>query len=183
MSDEVVVRRATVSDLDGILELLNKLAEYEHASEPFAPDRETFAGALFGPQPQAQVFLAETPPAEAVGLALFFDKFNVWTGSPGVWLAELFVRPESRGTVTAVPSFRQSRQLQWAGAAAASNGPSSIGTRPLPGSTHGWVRRGWTTAPRSASAVTHSRGSPGHRSGRDRRVTVARVMSNEAMGS
>lgn len=122
MSDEVVVRRATVSDLDGILELLNKLAEYEHASEPFAPDRETFAGALFGPQPQAQVFLAETPPAEAVGLALFFDKFNVWTGSPGVWLAELFVRPESRGhgygrsllsAVAAVAVGRGGRRLEW----------------------------------------------------------------------
>jgi len=81
----MTVRPATPEDLDTVIELLNGLAEYEHASEPFVPDRGAFAAALFGRQPQAEVLLAEADTAngagESVGLALFFAKFNVWNNA------------------------------------------------------------------------------------------------------
>jgi len=122
----MTVRPATPEDLDTVIELLNGLAEYEHASEPFVPDRGAFAAALFGRQPQAEVLLAEADTAngagESVGLALFFAKFNVWTAKPGVWLGELFVRPEFRGQgygrallgeVAAVASGRGGGRLEW----------------------------------------------------------------------
>jgi len=118
----MTVRLATREDLDTVIELLNGLAEYEHASEPFAPDRDAFSEALFGLQPQAEVVLAETDAGESAGLALFFAKFNVWTAKPGVWLGELFVRPQFRGhgygrallaELAAVASARGGGRLEW----------------------------------------------------------------------
>ena len=122
----MTVRPATRGDLDTVIELLNGLAEYEHAREPFAPDRGPFAEALFGVHPQAEVVLAETDAdddaSESAGLALFFAKFNVWTAKPGVWLGELFVRPQFRGQgygrallaeVAAVAASRGGGRLEW----------------------------------------------------------------------
>jgi len=118
----MTVRPANRDDIDTVIELLDGLAQYEHANEPFAPDREAFAEALFGRHPQAEVMLAATDDGESVGLALFFAKFNVWTARPGVWLGELFVRPQFRGhgygrallaEVAAVASARGGGRLEW----------------------------------------------------------------------
>ena len=91
------LRRATSDDLDTIIDLIHGLAEYERAPEAVKLDRDEFARHLFGPQPYAEVILAETDGGESAGFALFFHNFSTWAGKPGIYLEDLFVRPHFRG--------------------------------------------------------------------------------------
>jgi GNAT superfamily N-acetyltransferase len=91
------LRPATPADLDTIIELIHGLAEYEREPGAVRLDRDEFARHLFGPRPFAEVLLAETDTAESAGFALFFHNFSTWEGKPGIWLEDLFVRPEWRG--------------------------------------------------------------------------------------
>ncbi len=91
------LRAAYESDLDTIIDLVYALAEYERETDAVKLDRDTFRQHLFGPRPYAEVILAETDGGEVVGFALFFHNFSTWEGSPGIYLEDLFVRPEHRG--------------------------------------------------------------------------------------
>ena len=91
------IRPAVLSDLDTIIELVHGLADYEREPEAVVLDRDEFAAHLFGPRPYAEVFMCETDSGESAGFALFFHNFSTWTGKPGIWLEDLFVRPEFRG--------------------------------------------------------------------------------------
>ncbi len=91
------LRPATEADLDTIIELVHALADYEREPDAVKLDRDAFRGHLFGPRPYAEVILAETPEGASAGFALFFHNFSTWEGKPGIWLEDLFVRPELRG--------------------------------------------------------------------------------------
>ena len=91
------IRPATSADLDTIIELVHALAEYEREPEAVLLDREEFAQHLFGARPFAEVLMAETNEGQSAGFALFFHNFSTWTGRPGIWLEDLFVRVEHRG--------------------------------------------------------------------------------------
>jgi GNAT superfamily N-acetyltransferase len=93
----MALRAARESDLDAIIELVHALAEYEREPEAVKLDRESFRQHLFGPRPFAEVLLAEAEGGEIVGFALFFHNFSTWEGCPGIYLEDLFVRPEHRG--------------------------------------------------------------------------------------
>ncbi len=93
----MALRRAVSTDLDTIIELVHGLAEYEREPDAVTLEREEFARHLFGERPFAEVILAETDAGESAGFALFFHNFSTWTGKPGIWLEDLFVRPEFRG--------------------------------------------------------------------------------------
>ena len=84
-------------DLDTIISLVRGLAEYEREPDAVRIDRDEFARNLFGPHPYAEVILAADEAGETVGFALFFHNFSTWTGKPGIWLEDLFVRPGQRG--------------------------------------------------------------------------------------
>ncbi len=91
------LRPATEADLDTIIELIHALAEYERepAAVRLVPDE--LRRHLFGPRPYAEVILAETSGGASAGFALFFHNFSTWEGQPGIYLEDLFVRPEFRG--------------------------------------------------------------------------------------
>ncbi len=91
------LRPANEADLDTIIELVHALADYEREPDAVKLDRETFRNHLFGSRPYAEVILAETPDGDSAGFALFFHNFSTWEGKPGIWLEDLFVRPELRG--------------------------------------------------------------------------------------
>ncbi|MGH2632648.1 MAG: GNAT family N-acetyltransferase [Tepidiformaceae bacterium] len=91
------LRAATEADLDTIIELIHALAEYEHEPGAVKLDHDALRGHLFGPRPYAEVLLAETADADSAGFALFFHNFSTWEGRPGIWLEDLFVRPQFRG--------------------------------------------------------------------------------------
>lgn len=91
------LRRAVDSDLDTIIAFIHGLAEYEREPAAVVLDREELRSHLFGLKPAAEVILAETEAGEAAGFALFFQNFSTWTGKAGLYLEDLFVRPELRG--------------------------------------------------------------------------------------
>ena len=91
------LRPATEADLDLVIELIHALAGYEREPEAVTLDREELRRHLFGPRPFAEVIIAEDGTGTAAGFALFFHNFSTWLGKPGIWLEDLFVRPEHRG--------------------------------------------------------------------------------------
>jgi len=95
MSD-FVIRPATAADVRVILELIRELATYERAPKEVTATEEKLADVLFGPRPAAEVLLA-FEGATPVGFAVFFRNFSTWLGQPGLYLEDLFVRPEARG--------------------------------------------------------------------------------------
>jgi GNAT superfamily N-acetyltransferase len=96
-SRDVAIRTARADDVPIIVSLIRELADYErepHAVEASESDIRT---ALFGPSPAAFCHVAEQA-GEVVGFALWFLNFSTWKGRHGIYLEDLFVRPEARGT-------------------------------------------------------------------------------------
>ncbi|MDE2435745.1 MAG: GNAT family N-acetyltransferase [Sphingomonadales bacterium] len=93
----LVIRPATAADLSLIAELIRALAEYEKLSEEVRFDETVLGTKLFGPRPYAEVLIGEIDGA-AQGFALFFHNFSTFEGKPGIYLEDLFVRPEARGS-------------------------------------------------------------------------------------
>ena len=92
----ISIRLATASDLPQVLAFIRELAVYERLEHQVVASEAELGTALFGPRPFAEVVLAcldGTP----VGFALFFHNFSTFLGKPGVYLEDLFVRPEARG--------------------------------------------------------------------------------------
>lgn len=92
----VTVRPATPDDLDLLLALIGELAVYEKMAEEAVATPERLRAALFGPDPVAEAVVARIDGVDA-GFALFFRTFSTFTGLPGLWLEDLYVRPEHRG--------------------------------------------------------------------------------------
>lgn len=90
------IRFATESDTALILRFIRELAEYEKLLDEVVADEQTLRGHLFGEQPRAEVLLGEEE-GEPAGFALFFHTFSTFLGRPGIYLEDLYVRPEYRG--------------------------------------------------------------------------------------
>ena len=76
--------------------MFGELAEYEHLEHELRATEEQLEEALFGERPAAEALIAELD-SQTVGYALFFPTFSSFLASRGVWLEDLFVRPEHRG--------------------------------------------------------------------------------------
>jgi GNAT superfamily N-acetyltransferase len=92
----VTIRPATEADLGTIDELIRALADYERMADEVVMDRELLRKNLFGDRPYAEVLIAEEE-GEPLGFALFFHNFSTFVGRPGIYLEDLFVKPEHRG--------------------------------------------------------------------------------------
>ncbi len=91
-----MIRRATEADVPTIAALIRALGEYERLSHEVVLDERLLREHLFGARPYAEVLLAEEA-GEVVGFALYFHNYSTFVGRPGIWLEDLFVRPEHRG--------------------------------------------------------------------------------------
>jgi GNAT superfamily N-acetyltransferase len=91
------VREARESDLDRIQQLIIDLAKYERAAHEVKTTIERLRVALFGPQPAAYALVAESDN-QVVGFALYFRNFSTWEGVHGIYLEDLCVMPEYRGS-------------------------------------------------------------------------------------
>ncbi|MGW7487649.1 N-acetyltransferase family protein [Streptomyces sp. NPDC054786] len=91
-----MIREATPDDVPVILAMIGELAAYEREPEAAQATGPQLKEALFGPQPAAFALIAEAEGAP-VGFALWFRNFSTWTGTHGVYLEDLYVRPEARG--------------------------------------------------------------------------------------
>ena len=92
----LAVRPAVPADLPLIADLVRALAEYEKLADQVRFDAAVLGEKLFGPRPYAEVLIGEID-GEAMGFALFFHNFSTFEGKPGIYLEDLFVRPEARG--------------------------------------------------------------------------------------
>jgi GNAT superfamily N-acetyltransferase len=94
--NELVIRPAHVEDVPIISQLIRDLATYERAPDEVVATDEQLVDVLFGERPVAEVLLAfeEKSP---VGFAVYFYNFSTWLGRPGLYLEDLFVKPEKRG--------------------------------------------------------------------------------------
>ncbi|MGH3696016.1 MAG: GNAT family N-acetyltransferase [Pseudonocardiaceae bacterium] len=92
----MAVRRVHESDVEAVVALVHGLAGYERASDQCRLTGTQLRRALFGPRPALFGHVAEHD-GEVVGCALWFLNFSTWDGVHGIYLEDLFVRPEYRG--------------------------------------------------------------------------------------
>ena len=116
------VRAATRDDAPLILAFIRELAAYEKLAEEVVATEDTLAATLFGPRPYAFVLIAEVD-GESAGFALFFHNYSTFLGRPGIFLEDLFVRPDGRGhgvgraliaRIAAIATERGCGRLEWA---------------------------------------------------------------------
>lgn len=93
---QVWVRAAEPVDAEDIVAMIRELAEYERESEAATATVEQLRTALFGEHPLVHCLIGEVNGAVA-GFALWFVNFSTWQGRHGMYLEDLFVRPEFRG--------------------------------------------------------------------------------------
>jgi len=91
------IRFAERADVATILRFVRELAEYERAADKVVATEALLAEALFATPPAAEALIAEQA-GEPVGMALFFHNFSTWTGWRGLYLEDLYVTPQARGT-------------------------------------------------------------------------------------
>ena len=120
-TDDIQICPATVADVRIILDLIRGLAEYEKLSHEVVASEELLREHLFGPKPAAEVRIAWWGN-DAVGFALYFHNFSTFLSRPGIYLEDIFVRPEYRGRgigkallkeVARVAAERKCGRLEW----------------------------------------------------------------------
>lgn len=92
----VEITFAKESDIPTILGLIKGLAEYEKLSHEVVATEELLKEHLFGEKPIAEVLIAKMEN-QPVGFALFFNNFSTFLALPGIYLEDLFVKPDYRG--------------------------------------------------------------------------------------
>ena len=90
------IRAATADDAALLAQLIRELADYERLADAAVATEAGLREQLFGPQPAAEVLIAEVD-GEPAGFALYLHNFSTFLGKRGLYLEDLFVRPAFRG--------------------------------------------------------------------------------------
>ena len=90
------LRRATAADAQLILQFIRDLAAYEREPDAVTATTDDILRDGFGPNPKFWCLIAEWNGAPA-GFAFYFFNYSTWIGKPGLFLEDLFVKPELRG--------------------------------------------------------------------------------------
>jgi GNAT superfamily N-acetyltransferase len=93
--NDLQVRPATEADVPVLFDLILELAAYEKLADKVAGDAEVLRRSLFE-EKAAEALLLETPDGEALGYAIFFTTFSTFECRSGIWLEDVYVRPEHR---------------------------------------------------------------------------------------
>ena len=116
------IRPARPDDLGAIRSMIRELAAFERLDHLCVATESDLATALFGPRPAAEVLIAAKDD-DVAGFALFFHNFSTFLGRRGLWLEDLYVRPEYRrqgcaqallGTLAALARDRDCGRFEWA---------------------------------------------------------------------
>ncbi|MBX3595714.1 GNAT family N-acetyltransferase [Sphingomonas sp.] len=118
----ICIRPAEPDDFDLIAQFIRKLAAYEKLTHEVRFDADVMRGHLFADRPAADVLIGEIDGVPR-GFALFFQTFSTFEGKPGIWLEDLFVDPDARGSglgrallsrLAALVVERGGARLEWA---------------------------------------------------------------------
>ena len=94
----ITIRNAEPGDVPQILHFVKELADYEREADKVVATEDLLHQAMFaGDRPAAEALIAEID-GTAAGMALFFHNFSTWTGWRGLYLEDLYVTPEARGS-------------------------------------------------------------------------------------
>jgi GNAT superfamily N-acetyltransferase len=96
MTSKHTLRAAESRDLPAIVGLIGELAEFEHLTHLLQVTVETLRPHLFGDKPVAEAMVGEVN-GEVVAFALYFTNFSTFLAKPGLYLEDLYVKPEHRG--------------------------------------------------------------------------------------
>jgi GNAT superfamily N-acetyltransferase len=92
----MLIRDASERDVPLILRFIRELAEYEQLLDRVVATEESVRKTLFGERRYAETIIAEEN-GEPAGFALFFHNYSTFLAQPGIYLEDLYVRPEMRG--------------------------------------------------------------------------------------
>jgi GNAT superfamily N-acetyltransferase len=117
------IRPAEPQDVPALLALVHELALYEKAPEAVKATEAHFRQALFPPEHEPTAFAhVAVVDGTVVGMAIWYITFSTWLGGAGIWLEDLFVSSEHRGsglgkamlaTLAAVCAERGYGRLEW----------------------------------------------------------------------
>ncbi len=91
-----MIRPAEAADIPAIHRLIQDLAEYEKALTEVTATEEDLRRVLLGDRPAVFAHVAAGADGEVAGFALWFLNFSTWTGQHGIYLEDLYVRPDQR---------------------------------------------------------------------------------------
>lgn len=97
MQSELIIKQAKEEDVPLILSFIKKIAEYEKLSHEVIATEEILRESLFGEKPSAEVVFGYLNN-EPVAYAVYFYNFSTFIGKKGLYLEDLFVLPELRGS-------------------------------------------------------------------------------------
>jgi GNAT superfamily N-acetyltransferase len=95
----MIIRPATQADVPLVLRFIRELADFERLLHEVVATEARLRETLFGARPAAEVVIAEED-GEPLGFALFFHNYSTFLAQPGIYLEDLYVRPEARGRGT-----------------------------------------------------------------------------------
>ena len=96
MMTRIDIQPATAADVPLIFAFIRELAEYEKLAHEVVATEDQIRSTLFGERPVGEVVIASLD-GRPVGFALFFPNYSTFLGRPGLYLEDLFVRPDARG--------------------------------------------------------------------------------------
>ena len=97
LDNEIAIRLASADDAGSVHSLIVDLAEAIGELHRVSSSVDDFRSALSGPNPGIHAFVVERN-LERIGVAIFFLSFSTWRGNWGVYLQDIYVRADSRGT-------------------------------------------------------------------------------------
>jgi GNAT superfamily N-acetyltransferase len=93
----IEIRQAVESDCATILHFIRELADYEKALSEVVATQDDLQAGLFGPDSTASALMCSVD-GTAAGVALYFFNFSTWLGKSGLFLEDLYVSPDYRGS-------------------------------------------------------------------------------------
>lgn len=96
MNEKLIIRKAEQKDISAIINLIKELAEYEKLLHLVKTTEKNIEEVLFGENKFIEVLIAEYE-GKLAGQALFFKNFSTFLGKPGIYLEDLYVKPDFRG--------------------------------------------------------------------------------------
>jgi GNAT superfamily N-acetyltransferase len=107
---EIRFRKAEREDIHLIFKFIKELADYEKLSQTVVATEAILAKNLFGENPRAEVIFAIVDNKEA-GFVLFFHNFSTFLGKPGLYIEDLYIKPEYRSMGVGKALIKQCAKL------------------------------------------------------------------------